>query len=397
MHLFTALAQLALFTLPTLASPVIHEATSNFEGRATNGRYIIKLKDGVDRATHVQSLPLTKGSSVLYEYDIINGFAGTFNNADLSRFKADENVEYIEEDGIATINGFECNNPWGLNRISTGYKLQDQDPSQLSFAYTFGGLGEGIDVFMVDTGILTSHPAFQGRAVWGKTFGGYPDIDDNGHGTHTAGTAISYPYGVAQHARAIAVKVIGASGTGTIADVVAGLQWVGTNVSSTGRRGLVSMSLGGGLSQSWDDAVRSLINSNIPVVVAAGNSDQDASLSSPSDVQEAIVVGASDITDTRAYFSNFGATVDLFAPGVSVISTFNNGSTASYSGTSMATPHAAGQAAVYLATHHGATPAQVSKALTDSALRNQLSNIPAGTANLLLNNENRIPNPFCQL
>jgi len=230
----------------------------------------------------------------------------------------------------------------------------------------------------------------KGRAVWGKTFGGYPDIDDNGHGTHTAGTAISNPYGVAQQAQAIAVKVIGADGSGLISDIVAGLQWVGTNISSTGRRGLVSMSLGdSSTSKSWDDAVRSLISSNIPVVVAAGNSDADASLFSPSDVQEAIVVGASSITDSRAFFSNFGATVDLFAPGVFVISTYNNCSVASLSGTSMATPHVAGQAAVYLATNLDATPAQVSTALTNLALSNQLSDIPSGTANLLLNNGNK--------
>jgi len=235
-------------------------------------------------------------------------------------------------------------------------------------------------------GIYTGHSDFDGRATWGQTFGGYPDIDDNGHGTHVAGIAASAHYGVAKAANLIAVKVLDDQGHGNLSDIIAGLEWVQSQVRASNRSSVASMSLGGQVSLALDEATYSLIQSGVHCTVAAGNSNTDSSFTSPAHVTTAITVGATDISDARAFYSNYGAGVDIFAPGSLITSTWNNGSTNTISGTSMAAPFVAGLVAYLISTHGDMEPAQMSQLITSLAVMDELTDIPTGTINAMANN-----------
>ena len=272
---------------------------------------------------------------------------------------------------------------WGLDRIDTRTRTYDQ-------RYTPAGAGSGVVAYVVDTGIRQDHTEFTGRigayqydAVDSDTL---PE-DCHGHGTHVAGTVAGANYGVARQATVVGVRVLNCAGSGYTSDVVEGLNWISANHASNypGRRGVANMSLGGGASKSIDDAVDAVINAGIPVVVAAGNDNNDAQYSSPARVPAAITVAASDSGDARAWFSNYGSLVDLFAPGVDVLSAgiASASASATYSGTSMASPHVAGAAAVYLALNPSATAAGVATGLTDAATTSVISD-PAGSVNRLL-------------
>lgn len=194
----------------------------------------------------------------------------------------------------------------------------------------------------MDTGIYIEHEEFEGRATFGYAAGVMQKMDGHGHGTHCAGTAAGKTYGVAKKADLIGVKVLGDNGSGTTSNIIDGLNWILTNIQSTGKPSIVSMSLGGEISQALDDVVNSLISSGVTVVVAAGNSNIDSSDQSPARVPAAITVAAANITNTKASFSNFGAPIDIWAPGVNIISAWpytGTSATKSLSGTSMATPH----------------------------------------------------------
>jgi cerevisin len=263
--------------------------------------------------------------------------------------------------------------------------LSNQNAAATTFTYTYDdAAGAGVDVYVVDTGIYTAHPEFGGRAKWGATYGGYPNADGNGHGTHCAGTIGSGRYGVAKKASMIAVKVLSDSGSGTVSDIVSGLDFVRTSARTSGRPSIVSMSLGGGASTALDQAVVSLTNAGVHVVVAAGNSNTNAQSTSPARVPSAVTVGASGITDARASFSNYGPIVDVFAPGLDVISTWTGGGTNNISGTSMATPHVAGALALLISRDGNSTPAAWSDKLKAGSIKNTLTSIPSGTANNLL-------------
>jgi subtilisin family serine protease len=308
----------------------------------------------------------------------ISGFAAEMPEAEAIALSDDPRVRFVEEDSVMEIVTTQIGATWGLDRI-------DQVARPLSATYTYTSTGSGVNVYVIDTGIRTSHTQFQGRAsvAFDAVGDGHNGSDCNGHGTHVAGTVGGVTYGVAKAARLFAVRVLNCSGSGSTSGVIAGVDWVTARHVSPA---VANMSLGGGISSSLDTAVRNSIASGVTYAIAAGNSNINASNTSPARVGEAITVGASTINDSRASFSNYGSVVDIFAPGQSITSAWwtSTISTRTISGTSMAAPHVAGVAARYLQNNRLASPATVRNALVSTATLNRLSGIPTGTANRLL-------------
>ncbi|KAG8937172.1 subtilisin-like serine protease [Tulasnella sp. 418] len=389
MHSFRVIAALALLIAPTFAVPTKIQV-EKVTGAKEQDSYIVKLKDGVNKKLTLAWLQghLGSNSSVTFDYEsnFINGFAGKFSSDTLDALASNKDIESISEDAIFTTQVTQSNAPWGLQRIDQRTRLTNINPAGLNFVYTYNDpAGSGVDVYVVDTGIYTSHSTFQGRARWGySAVGG--STDGNGHGTHCAGTIGGFQYGVAKKVSLIAVKVLSDSGSGATSGIVAGINWVVSQARASGRPSVISMSLGGGADTTLDNAVTSAINAGVHVVVAAGNSNTNAASTSPARVPAAITVGASTITDTRASFSNYGSVVDIFAPGQDVISSWIGSTTATnrISGTSMATPHVAGVAAYLLSIYGKQTPSALVSRIKGLAVSNALTGLPSGTPNLLL-------------
>ena len=345
------------------------------------GSYIVVMKDAVANVDgEVDQIGQQYGVSANYRYKYaLKGFAGKLSAAAVDALRRDPRVAYIEEDQLAHIVATQPNPPsWGLDRI-------DQRALPLSGSYTYNTTGAGVDAYIIDTGIRTTHVEFGGRAVFGYdaiTPGG--TTDGNGHGTHVAGTVGGSTYGVAKGVHLIAVRVLDNSGSGTYAQVIAGVDWV--TADHTTHPAVANMSLGGPVDAALDQAVRNSIAHGITYCIAAGNSSADASTQSPADVAEAITVGATDITDAFAYFSNYGSLVAILAPGVDITSSWNTSNTATntISGTSMATPHVTGVAALYLEANPTALPAGLKSALVSNATVGAITGVPSGTANRLL-------------
>lgn len=349
---------------------------------AVPGSYIVVFNESVadaDQATDT----ITSGLGVTPKYrytQALKGFSADLSQPEIDALRADPRVAYIEQNQIAHAVGTQPNPPsWGLDRV-------DQHALPLNSTYNYNQTGTGVDAYIIDTGIRQTHVDFGGRAVPGVdeiTPGGNAN-DGNGHGTHVAGTVGGSSYGMAKAVRLIAVRVLDNSGSGTYAQVIAGVDWV--TGDHTSRPAVANMSLGGPVSASLDQAVRNSIADGVVYCVAAGNSSQNVSGFSPADVAEAITVAASDISDRWASFSNYGAGVDIIAPGVSIKSDWNTSDTATntISGTSMATPHVTGAAALYLEANPTATPAQVASGLAAIGTPNVITGVPAGTVNLLL-------------
>lgn len=276
--------------------------------------------------------------------------------------------------------------PWGLSRVS-----QKQLPTDLKSYQYPKSAGKGVDVYVIDTGINTKHVEFQGRAYWGATIPFHDlDIDGNGHGTHCAGTIAGKTYGIAKKAHVIAVKVLRTSGFGTNSDVLKGVEWAVAAAgrgAKKGRRSVANMSLGGGFSQALNDAVDQAVAKGMLFAVAAGNDNEDACQYSPAASKSAITVGASDIHDAMAFFSNHGKCVDVFAPGMDILSAWIGSRTATntISGTSMASPHVAGVLALF-ADLYGATAdaTTIHKMVLSDAGQALLKDLPIGSPNLLL-------------
>jgi len=274
--------------------------------------------------------------------------------------------------------------PWGLCRVSS--KKFSKGHSKYIYP---NSAGSGIDVYVIDTGINVDHHDFDGRAKWGITIPKFDqDADRNGHGTHCAGIIGGRSHGIAKNVNLIAVKVLRSNGYGTTSDVVAGVEWVVNQSRVAGRRGkssVANMSLGGGKSMALDRAIESAVASGVHFAVAAGNDAADACLYSPAGVETAISVGAMNVKNSMAYFSNFGACVDIFAPGVDILSTWIGSPDAvnTISGTSMASPHVAGVMALYLAENEY-TPEELKKVIIEDGLASKLEGIPDDTVNLLL-------------
>ncbi|PPQ92426.1 hypothetical protein CVT25_008647 [Psilocybe cyanescens] len=413
MQFFTAILLAVSLVLPTtLAAPRPLRQVQRFSGETT-GKYIVKFKSGASRKNFINKHNL---KNKVADWDLLNGFAGDFDEATLDELRLIEDVEYIAEDGImhtmATVT--QTNAPWGLQRISQDAKLTSTSTTALTYTYKYDSTaGAGVDIYVVDTGIYTAHSDFGGRASWGASFGGYANSDGNGHGTHCAGTAAGTRYGVAKAANLIAVKVLSDAGFVVLVpppellftnfDIsVSGLNWVLTQARASGRPSVVSMSLGGSTATALDNAVTSLTAAGIHVVVAAGNSNTNAANTSPARAPSAITVGASAIDDVRSSFSNYGAVVDIFAPGTGITSTWIGSTTATnnISGTSMAcvlsltgyfvtmlaTPHVAGLVAYLISKDGNVSPAAMATKLQSLAVKGVLTSIPSGTVNSLANN-----------
>jgi aqualysin 1 len=343
--------------------------------------YIVVLKQDIMQVdSDVDDIERSYGIRAAYRYQTaLKGFAARLSAASLDGLRHDPRVAYIEQDQVAHAVGTQPGATWGLDRI-------DQHDLPLNSTYNYNQTGTGVDAYILDTGIRITHNEFGGRAAAGVdeiTPGGTAD-DANGHGTHVAGTVGGTTYGVAKNVHLIAVRVLDASGSGTFAQVIAGVDWV--TADHTTRPAVANMSLTGSVSASLDAAVRNSIADGVTYCVAAGNSGANVSNFSPADVAEAITVGATNINDVWASFSNFGAGVDILAPGVNVTSAWNTSNTATntISGTSMATPHVCGASALFLEANPASTPAQVVAGLTAIASPNKITGVPSGTVNLLL-------------
>jgi subtilisin family serine protease len=375
-----------LLTLPAGAAPAEgHVYGTNAKG-TIDGSYIVMLKDSKG-ANSVKSagndLADQYGGKVKNTYDsAINGFSAKGLSAEEARQLAgNSQVDKVVQNHKFTMNETQANPPsWGLDRI-------DQTDTKGDKKYTFPDTaGEGVTAFVIDTGVRITHKDFGKRATHGfDAVDGDDNADDGqGHGTHVAGTIAGSDHGVAKKAKIVAVRVLDDQGSGTTEQVVKGIDWVTKNAKGPS---VANMSLGGPKDEALDAAVQKSIDAGVTYSLAAGNESQDADNSSPARVKDAITVAASDDKDAQAEFSNFGKLVDIYAPGVDIVSATNTGddATATLSGTSMAAPHVAGAAAIFLGENKDAKPADVAKGLTDSATPDAISNPSEGTPNKLLN------------
>ena len=357
------------------------------------GQYIVVLRDDLVASSSVSAIAVemaaTYGGELLQTYDAaLTGFAVKFaeeRSAEaVSGLTKDERVELIEQDHTVSIadeaatDTTQTGAPWGLDRI-------DQRALGLNGSFVYNRTGSGVRVYIIDTGIRTSHTQFGGRASSGYDAidGALPADDCNGHGTHVAGTVGGSTYGVAKGVSLIAVRVLNCSGSGTNSQVIAGINWVTANHI---KPAVVNMSLGGSASSALDAAVQNSISKGVTYAIAAGNSNANACNYSPARVGAALTVGATTSTDARASYSNWGTCLDLFAPGSSITSAWytSNTATNTISGTSMATPHVAGVAALYLQSNPSATPATVANALIGNTTPNVVGSRGTGSPNRLL-------------
>jgi len=371
-------SSLLLALLPyVLAAPVITPRDSAI----IPGKYIVKMKAGTSKA-NLDAAKALLANAPEHEYGFggFSGFAGKISDATIAKLSKLDAVEYIQKDAQVHTQDYLTENgaPWGLGRIS--HKANGNS----SYVYD-SSAGEGTCSYIIDTGIYTAHPEFEGRATWlGNFVGDNDDTDGAGHGTHVAGTIGSKTYGVAKKTKLYAVKVLDASGSGTYAGVIAGINFAATDQKTRNcpKGSVANMSLGGGKNTAVNQAVAAAVSAGLFMAVAAGNDYGDAKDYSPASEPTACTVGATDSSDAKASFSNTGSLVDIFAPGVQVLSTWNDGKTNSISGTSMATPHIAGLAA-YLLSYENLKTSQLCTRIVALSQRSKISGIPSGTVNYL--------------
>jgi serine protease len=354
------------------------------------GQYIVVLKDNaaslaserssLSRVSVVSRDIATKHRAKLVRSynNVLRGFVARADDKSLARLLADPRVAYVQEDGVVSIAASQSNATWGIDRI-------DQRNMPLNQTYTYDTTASSVHAYIIDTGILLNHAQFSGRIGNGydAVSNGGNANDCNGHGTHVAGTVGGTTYGVAKEVKLHPVRVLGCNGSGANSGVIAGMDWVAQNHV---KPAVVNMSLGGSADQATDDAVNRLHNAGVTVVVAAGNNSGNACSYSPARAANAITVGSTTNTDARSSFSNFGSCLDIYGPGSNILSAWHTSSTATntISGTSMASPHVAGVAALYLANNPNATPTQVRNALVDNATSGKVTDAGSGSPNKLL-------------
>jgi subtilisin family serine protease len=358
-------------------APVLSAADAS---RALEGQYIVVLEEGANP----RSVAAVAGVSPRFVYTTaLRGFSAELNGGQLNALRHNPNVAYIEQDQEVSVAATQAGATWGLDRT-------DQRNLPLSTSFTYLNTGLGVNAYIIDTGINFNHAEFAGRASTGYdavTLGGTA-ADCQGHGTHVSGTVGGLTWGIAKTVNLKAVRVLNCSGSGTNAQVAAGMDWVAANHV---KPAVANMSLGGGASTAVDAATNGMINAGVTVVVAAGNGNflgiaQNACNYSPARVANAITVGATTSTDAKASYSNYGTCLDIFAPGSSITSADYANVTGSkvLSGTSMAAPHVTGVAALYLQSNPAATPQQVRDALVNNSTPSKVTSPGSGSPNRLL-------------
>ncbi len=356
------------------------------------GQYIVVLKDSAfegsrdSRVQSVDSMGMAAEMAASYNLEVervyehaLKGFVvKNAGEKDIERLLWDDRVAFVEEDGMVFLNPTQSGATWGLDRI-------DQRNRPLNGTYIYNTTATNVRAYIIDSGVRASHNQFGGRVSGGASYinDGRGTNDCNGHGTHVAGTVAGSVHGVAKGARIVPVRVFGCTGGSSNSTIIAGIDWVRANHV---KPAVANMSLGGGASSATDTATNNLINAGVTVVVAAGNSNANACNYSPARVANAITVGSTTSTDARSSFSNFGTCVNIFAPGSSITSAWytSNTATNSISGTSMASPHVAGVAALYLAGAPSASPATVRSYIYNRATTNVLTGIGTGSPNRML-------------
>jgi subtilisin family serine protease len=347
----------------------------------SEGSYIVVMRSSDDLDGAEVEIAKSGGRTEKRFSSAINALSVKMKHSEVARIRNNPRVLFVELDQPMYALDTQSPTPsWGLDRV-------DQRALPFSNSFTASAYGAGVDVYIVDTGIFTTHTDFSSRLR-----SGFSAINDrrgsndcNGHGTHVAGTAAGATYGVAKAASIIPVRVLDCKGSGSTTGVIAGLDWI-VQHHVAGKPSVANMSLGGGVSSALDTAVQNVINDGVVMAVAAGNSNADACNSSPARAANAITVGATERTDIRASYSNFGTCLDIFAPGSSITSAWINSTTATntISGTSMASPHVAGVAAVLLDTNPTSTPAEIAAMLRASATPNLVTSAGTGSPNYLL-------------
>jgi subtilisin family serine protease len=376
-----------VFTLAALAAALL-ALPGQAAGTQASERYIIVLKNSVGSASAVAANHRSRfRANVEHVYEhALKGYVATLTPSQVAALSADARVDWVELDQPVSAFTTQTGATWGLDRI-------DQRTLPLSGTFTYTRTGAGVKAYVIDTGIRFSHSQFGGRAVTGydAVDGGSAD-DCNGHGTHVAGTIGGSTYGVAKGVQLVGVRVLNCSGSGSTSGVIAGVNWV-TGNHLAGQPAVANMSLGGGASSALDTAVQNSINDGVSYAVAAGNGNifgqqQNACNYSPARVAAAMTISATDSSDRKASWANYGNCVDWFAPGVSITSAWYNSNTATrtISGTSMATPHTAGVAALFLQSTPTASPATVRTALFNNTTKGIVSSSSTVNNHLLFTN-----------